>query len=55
MDSEYSDWAEPKIQIRVGKDQLGKAYDALDKLLTYAFNGISQKTVRRISINLESR
>lgn len=55
VDSEYSDWKEPKIQIIVRKEQLGKAYDTFDNLLTYAFNGISQKTVRRISVNLDSR
>jgi hypothetical protein len=55
VDSEYSDWAEPKIEINVAKEQLGKAYDTFDNLLTYAFDGISQKTIRRISVNLSSR
>jgi hypothetical protein len=54
-DPEHSDWVEPKIQILVSKDQLSKTYQIFDELLEFAFSGISQKTLRKLSVTIDTR
>ena len=54
-DPEYSNWIEPKVRIIVGKEQLDKAYEKFDDLLEFAFSGISQKTLQRLSVTIDSR
>ncbi len=54
-DPEYSDWIEPKIQILVKKEQLQKTYEVFDKLLEFSFSKISQKTLKRLSVTIDSR
>ncbi|MGA2386963.1 MAG: hypothetical protein ABSG33_10580 [Candidatus Bathyarchaeia archaeon] len=54
-DPEYSDWVEPKVEIRVSKDQVSETYDLFDELLTCAFSGITQKTLKRLSVTIDSR
>ena len=54
-DPEYSNWIEPKIQIAVKKEQLQRAYEIFDELLTYSFSGISQKTLKRLSVTIDCR
>lgn len=52
-DPEYSDWMEIKIRIAVRKDQLQKVYDAYESILEFAFAGISQKTLRKLSVTID--
>jgi hypothetical protein len=53
-DPEYTNWIEPKIQVVAKKEQLQKAYETYDELLNYAYRGISQKTLSRLSVTIDS-
>jgi hypothetical protein len=54
-DPEYSNWIEPKIQIETKKEQLQRTYEIFDELLNYSYFGISQKTLRRLSVTIDSK
>jgi hypothetical protein len=54
-DPEYSNWSEPKIQITVNKDALEKAYALFDEVLEFSFKGITQKTLKRLLVTIDSR
>lgn len=54
-DPEYTNWVEPKVSINVGKGQVAQTYNLFNELLAYSFSGISQKTLKRLSVTIDSR
>lgn len=54
IDPEYDDWIEPKIEIRVPKTELEKAYSVYDPLISESVKGIRKKTLRRLFLTIES-
>ncbi len=53
-DPEYTDWLELKIRIEVPKDELKKAYELYNDLLSYSLKGIRRKTLKKIFVAIES-
>ena len=54
-DPEYNNWIEPKIQIEIARQELQRTYEIFDSLLTNSFSGISEKTLRKIFVTIDSR
>ena len=54
-DPEYGDWVEPEIRIEVPRNELKRAYDVYNDLLSYSLKGVRKKTLRKIFVTIENR
>lgn len=54
-DPEYTNWAEPRIQIIVPSENLQKTYELFNDLLEYSFVGVSRKTLKKVVITIDSK
>jgi len=54
VDPEYTNWIEPRIRIEVQKEALQKAYEVFTELLDYSFTDVSNKTLKKLVVTVNS-
>ncbi|MGD0495175.1 MAG: hypothetical protein ABSB28_03945 [Candidatus Bathyarchaeia archaeon] len=54
-DTEYDDWAEPRIKVLVEPSEFERAYGLFDKLLNFSLQCVRRREMKRFRITLDAR
>lgn len=54
-DTEYDDWAEPRIKVLVEPSEFERAYGLFDKLLNFSLQCVRKREMKRFRITLDAR